>query len=109
MPLAPAHQPSHSAAGLQNTPADGTHRWPSPLYLPQLILWEQVGTNGADVSGEGGILKKQSLAQTQGSQVVEVLVIKFLQVLEASRCPCCLPALLQRQSRARGEHGALFL
>lgn len=94
---------------LQKAPAGGTHRWPLPLDLPALLLLEQGGADGADVSREGGILKEQPLAQAQGSQVSEVLVVKFLHVLEVSRCSCGLPALLWRGSRAGGEHRAPLL
>jgi len=98
------HQHPHPAAIIQDTWAHETHPWPLPLYLLQLILWEQVGTDGAGISREDVILKQQALAQTQGSQVLEVLIIKIPQVLEASCCPCCLQALLQPRSRAEVEH-----
>lgn len=90
-------------------PPGGTHRWPLPLYLPERVLREQAGTDGADVSREGAILKEQPLAQAQGSQVLEILAVKFLQALEASRRSCGLPALLWYHSGAGGEHHSPFL
>lgn len=90
-------------------PPGGTHPWPPPLYLPEHLLRDQAGTNGADVSGEDGILKVQPLAQAQGSQVLEILVVKFLHALEVSRRSCGLPALLWHRSGAGGEHHSPFL
>lgn len=89
----------------QNSPAGGTHRWPLPLYLQELLLREQGGADGTDMSREGGILKELPLAQAQGSQLFEVLVVKFPEFLGISRCSCGLPDLLW--SGVGGKHRVL--